>query len=702
MNAKPLSLLVASLFAAPAAMAEEQPADVFRVFGVVGVGGIATDDNAADASKLNEYRDLSNGVLTLVDVKGRGTRHWFDLFGENLGRDDQYVNLRGGSYEAYKFRLYSDALKHNFLFNGITPYNGAGTDTQRTTFPRLDTSAWNPLDIGYKRRDDGVMFEWQKAAPWYARVEANQVTWSGSKPGSASQGTSPGNGFVELSFPVEYKTRNAIVEAGYNTRAMRFDLSWTASKFDNDHDRLTWTNGYFGNGIDTTYLPADNRYQRLMGNAVFRDLPMSTTFAARFTKDELKSAFTVGTSVLDGTAGQITSTLPNMSVFDGKVKNETFSASASSTPMKALDTKVYFNYRKRDDESSNIVFDAPDTTERVPFSYRKNNYGFDAYYRFNRANRAGFGYDYLDTKREGRDDFDRTKDKRLFLEWKNTSLDELAARLKYTRLERDANFLHANDGITTSDPAYLNRFVTAFDLSNVNQDQWKLTLDYTPIERLDLGLEGISKVNRYKENTLGRLKEERQEVYLNASYSLHSGVRFTVFGDVEEIKYDSQHRIIGNNALGGAFDPDSAANASNYNWSGNIKDRNWAAGIAFDWPAMAKLTLKASAIYYKTDGMVDLSLQQGVPSSVVAPAPIPAWDDSKRTSITIKGVYTFSKTLSFTGGYAYEKYDYSDSQFNGYQNVVAGSSNQNSYLDGVYARPQYRANIVFGLVNYHF
>jgi hypothetical protein len=236
----------------------------------------------------------------------------------------------------------------------------------------------------------------------------------------------------------------------------------------------------------------------------------------------------------------------------------------------------------------------------------------------------------------------------------------------------------------------------------VNQDQWKLTLDYTPVERLDLGFEGISKVNRYKENTLGRLKEERQEVYLNASYSLHSGVRFTVFGDLEEIKYDSQHRIIGNNALGGAFDPNSAANASNYNWSGNIKDRNWAAGIAFDWPAMAKLTLKASAIYYKTDGMVDLSLQQGVPSSVVAPAPIPAWDDSKRTSITIKGVYTFSKTLSFTGGYAYEKYDYSDSQFNGYQNVVAGSSNQNSYLDGVYARPQYRANIVFGLVNYHF
>ena len=46
--------------------------------------------------------------------------------------------------------------------------------------------------------------------------------------------------------------------------------------------------------------------------------------------------------------------------------------------MKALDTRVYYNYRKRDDDSSHITFAAPDPTEREPFSYRKNNWGFDA------------------------------------------------------------------------------------------------------------------------------------------------------------------------------------------------------------------------------------------------------------------------------------------------------------------------------------
>jgi len=700
MNLKPLCLLVASVFAAPLALAQE--ADPFRFSGTIGLGGMGTDDSAKDPAKLEEYRDLSSGLLTIFDVKGRNSRYWLDLFGENLGRDDQYIAIRGGLYDVFKYRLWTDALKHNFMETGITPYSGAGTSTQRTVFPRLNTSTWEPVESGYKRRDDGVLFEYQRASPWYARVEANQITWSGSKPGSSSQGTSPGNGFVALTMPVDYTTRNATVEGGYNTRNMRFDLSWTASKFENDNQMLTWTNGYFGNGIDTTYLAADNRYQRLMGNAVFRNLPWATTLAARFTTDELKSNFAVGTQVLNSTAGAFAPTNPSSSVFDGKVSNETFTLSASSAPTKGLDTKAYYNYRKRDDESSPISFTSPDPATRENTSYEKNNWGIEGYYRFDRANRIGAGYDYLDTKREGRSDYDRTKDKRFFVEWKNSSLEDLAARLKYTRLERDSNFLHANDGTNSNDSAYLNRYINAFDLANVDQDQWKLTLDYSALERWDFGLEGTIKSNKYKDNTLGRLKEDRRELYGNVSYAFPNGSRFTVFGDAEEVKYDSLHRIIGDNTQNGAYEPSTAPTASNYNWAGNIKDRNWAWGLAFDYPATERLTIKASAIYYKTDGLVDLSLQQGVPASVTAPVPIAAWDDTRRKSFTVKAVYDVSKTTRVTAGYAFEKYEYSDSQFNGYQNTISGSSNQNSYLEGLYANPQYKVNILYAVFQYRF
>jgi MtrB/PioB family decaheme-associated outer membrane protein len=704
MNKKLISILIADLLAAAPAFAQS---DDFKLQGALSVGGIYVDDkDALDASKMNEYRDLSNGVLTTFDVKGRGTRYWLDAFGENLGRDDQYLNLRGGMYDVFKYRLYSDAMKHNFLFNGITPYAGAGSAAQTATFPQLNTATWNSLDIAYKRRDDGLHFEFQGASPWYVRAEANQITWSGTKPGASSQGLSPGNGFVDLAFPVEYKTRNATLEGGYNTKTMHFDLAWMTSKFENSNETMTWTNGFWGNGTDRTYLAPDNKYTRIAGNATFRQLPWSSTFAARYTADELKSDAVLGTSVLNTAAGASALTGPNTATFNGKVTNQTFTLSLASAPVKALDTRLYYNYRKRDDESTHVEFDStaiPGPFDSEPFSYEKDNYGFDAYYRINRANRLGVGYDYLDTKREGRFDYDRTKDRRWFAEWKNSSLDELAVRLKYTRLDRKSNFLLANDGTGTGDVNYLNRFVTAFDLSNVDQDQWKLTLDYSPMQFLDISFEGIVKNNKYKDNVLGRLKDDRTEYYVSVSYGQPSGPRLTVFADAEEIKYDSQHRVAANGStVTGTYDPFSPPTAASYNWTGNIKDRNWAAGIAFDWPVMKQLTIKASAIYYKTDGFVDLALQDGVPASVVRPVPIDGWDDSKRTSLTVKAVYALNKTWTLTGGYAFEKYEYRDSQFEGYRNTIPAATQQNSYLDGVYANPQYKANIIYGLVTYRF
>ena len=114
MDKKLVGLLIANLFAAGGAFAQDES---FRLQGSVTLGGIRVDDNdAKDASKLNEYRDLSNGVLTTFDLKGRDSRYWLDAFGENLGRDDAYVTLRGGLYDVFKYRVYTDAMKHNFLF----------------------------------------------------------------------------------------------------------------------------------------------------------------------------------------------------------------------------------------------------------------------------------------------------------------------------------------------------------------------------------------------------------------------------------------------------------------------------------------------------------------------------------------------------------------------------------------------------------
>ncbi|MBK8325139.1 MAG: MtrB/PioB family outer membrane beta-barrel protein [Betaproteobacteria bacterium] len=272
MNKRLISILVANLFVAAPAIAQD-----FKVEGTVSAGVINTrnKDDVVDASKLNEYKDLSSGGLSAVDVKGRGSSYWFDLFGENIGRDDQYIGLKGGADKTFKYWLSSDSLRHNFLFNGRTPYANPGSEVQRppSNFALLNQGLWTNLDVSYKRRDDAVGFELQALNPWYVRVEGNRVKTTGTKVGASSQGMSPGNGYVDLAFPVDYETRNASIEGGFSTKTMHFSLSWLTSKFENEQESFAWQNGYWGNGLDPTYLPPDNKYSRIAGNATIRKLP---------------------------------------------------------------------------------------------------------------------------------------------------------------------------------------------------------------------------------------------------------------------------------------------------------------------------------------------------------------------------------------------------------------------------------------------
>ena len=117
---------------------------------------------------------------------------------------------------------------------------------------------------------------------------------------------------------------------------------------------------------------------------------------------------------------------------------------------------------------------------------------------------------------------------------------------------------------------------------------------------------------------------------------------------------------------------------------------------------MKRLTIKASAIHYKADGSTDLSLQEGVPASVVRPVSLVLVDDSKRTSFTLKAIYEFSRAWTITGGYAYERFEYADEQFEGYRYTIPAANRADSYLNGYFANPEYKASILFALVTYRF
>ncbi len=238
MSKKLLSILIASLFAAAPAIAQSVD-DPIRVEGGATAGGIYNRQNGDDKAKLQEYQDLGNGALSNVWARGRNSTNWFEGYGENFGRNDQYMFLRGGTYDVFKAGAYFNEMPHDFSTNAITPYAGVGSGLLMTTFPQYNPANWNSFNLGYERKDAGGYFEWQKNNPWYFRVDGNQVKFDGTKVGSAALGTSPGNGYIALPIPVQTSTTNVGVEGGWQTNKATFSLRWDYSKFDQAIDRST-------------------------------------------------------------------------------------------------------------------------------------------------------------------------------------------------------------------------------------------------------------------------------------------------------------------------------------------------------------------------------------------------------------------------------------------------------------------------------
>jgi len=186
-------------------------------------------------------------------------------------------------------------------------------------------------------------------------------------------------------------------------------------------------------------------------------------------------------------------------------------------------------------------------------------------------------------------------------------------------------------------------------------------------------------------------------------------MRVTLMGDYEWVKYDSYHRNIGGGSCSSngvpfpnCFDPNTPPNSFAYNYSAANKDTNWLIGLGLDWQATDQFLVKASLLYFRSDGSSDVVSQMNFGS----PLPIRQYDNWKNTAINIKGIYTLNKQWSLTGGYAYNKTDYSDIAYNGYQYTIPfpGVTNNfgQSYLNGYRAFTNGDYNLVYLLATFHF
>jgi MtrB/PioB family decaheme-associated outer membrane protein len=706
MKPKLIAVLVANAFVASAFAADGTG---LKWTGEVGLGFRYVKDKASDPSKLREYRDLDTDPINFLDVRGDSDTHRFNFFVENVTTDDTYFTLLGQQYGAWRFRLYGNELRHRFGQGpgALSPYAGIGSNTLTATLPNLNPGTWNSFDHSLRRRDIGVMGEWSGFTPWYLRVDANYVDRDGIKVIAGSKGTSPGNGNMEIPAAIDWSTLNYSVEGGYQGPREHFALSWHQSKFKNDNVFQQWSNDFFapGNPLnrDTSVLPSDNDLWRIALNGNMRGLPMGSTLAGRLTYTKLESDVSVLPTIL-ATGGTNPSTASSAPLFSGEVVTTTAAVSLNSSPMQRLDTRLFYNYRRKDNNSSTIIFTpTPASTlqcsggpcEPHLFGYTKHNPGVEAFYRLNPENRIGVGYDYEHTKRVDRLDFPETQEHRFFGEWRNSTLNWADARVRYTYMQRRGGW--ANHPVADQ----IDAFVRRYDIAPLNQHQVKLGFDTAPAPLVDMSFDVVLKYNDYKETILGRTEDKRQEYYVTAGYGSVDSFRVYAFADYEFVKIDSFHRVGGtaataNPALG-------FTSATNFNWTADNDDQSYQYGLGATWKQSQRLMWHTNLLYVRTQGEADFSVP-GAPPGFVGPGGLlPAWfDRSKRISFNLKGVYQHDRNWTFTGGYAWERYKYSDVGYDGFTYTLPPATTGASYFTGEGAFQPYTANIFYVVAQYKF
>jgi MtrB/PioB family decaheme-associated outer membrane protein len=760
---KLIPLLVANLFTASAVLAAD---DDFTWSGEVEAGarGISNGDGVTrngvrstatattttapsapvigpkDGAKFTEYRDLkSGGLIGDVDVKGGNNRNYVRFFGENFGRLDQYLNVEGGQYGNFKYRLYDDKMLHNFSNNVLTPFSGAGSNsmTGPTTWnintpadPNNNPANWNSINEGWKRNNYGGHFELQANSPWYIRADANEITTKGVRPMSAPLTQSAGNGYIELPTPVDYRTRNLSLEGGYSSKQGLINVSILRSQFNNNTESMAWRDPFYsGASNQTSLLPPDSEQTKVGVNGAWRQLPLHSTLMGRYSYNRLTDNLNLNglgyDTNLTGNNGVVTSNPPTSRVFSGKIITQSFYGSLTSAPINHVDTKLYASwYDKKNDSTAISYLNAPPATTvalaAYPNSvgYRKSEAGFDVGYRYNTENKVSGGYQWMSTVRTalgpavitGVQTFlvpTTTTDNRYYLEYKNSSLDYLTGRLKYEYINRRSKDY---PGVTGVAPALQNPAQTSsanptwnklMDVADFGQDRVKLVLDANPIDMLALGFEAILKHTNYDSTPYGMKSDNRHEYNVNASYGNADVFRVTAFYDWESIKFDDNWYV------------GSLPNATPNTYAGDFrtkqKSTNKMFGLSADWPIMAKLMLNGSYIWSKTGGGVDFT-NSGIPAANTAlfnGALVPfVTDNTTKHSLNLKGKYTIDKHWAVTGGYTWEKYDYRDDQMNGfagnYPYYMSLGATQSMILSGAFQNPSYKAQVFYLMGSYKF
>jgi MtrB/PioB family decaheme-associated outer membrane protein len=638
--------------------------------------GLRTTHFAGDdkSAKFDEYRDMSNGLFGDVNLLFDNQDNFLGLTVENPSLDDQFYELRGGQYGLGKARLYFDELTHQLSRNALTPTSGIGSNilTLPATVPPV--SQWTPIDYQIDKEIYGAEFTVDpQQIPFYFKVSVEQQKSDGIMPWGTTFFS-----LFESAMPVDYTTDNLMLEGGYRDKQTTAVLTGGYSVFKNDNDLLITVND---TDFEEYSTPADN-YSYNFGGRLTQRLPMESVLA-------LKASYIRNKSEADW-SDYTQLALPSAdNDFDGDVEYIRGSAALTSQWTAMLDTRLFYNYVDRNNNSEDITA-LDDGATNLKFEYDKHDAGLDVGYRPTRDNKLTGGYEFSYTDRN-REDADTTTDNLVFAQLKNSSLDWMSTKLRLEYLNRSSDTDFSPETLTGD--GLINQFFTPFDYADKDRYKAKVAFEFYPTESLNLGLSYALAYDDYDASLFGVQNGQHQEFYVNLEASLPAKIRLSTYAGYEYTKTSFDSRRFN---PGGA-DPTTAPTTLNYNWNQDATYDFFVIGGSLTIPVIQQLDLVFSADHQLVDGNIDFArpAAAGVPLGTINNA-----DDYYKTQLGAKSIYRVTDAWSVTLGYLFEKSNLDEWKYDNFS-YTPGTPTA-FYLSGAGLDNEYEAHQVYMITTFHF
>ncbi|MFZ5775170.1 MAG: MtrB/PioB family decaheme-associated outer membrane protein [Thermodesulfobacteriota bacterium] len=677
------------------------------VTGSVSLGGISADVSGSEA-KYGEYGDPDSTVTGGIEMRYSGSTGFVDFTADDIARDIQRYLFNAGQYGKFKLDAFYTETPHNLTFDARSYFTGVGTDTLATTATSasLPTNAavW-PSTFDYAVTRDqygaGVRLDWMK--PFFADFSISRTDQSGIRPAGTYIGVS-----TELPEPVDYRTNTFKAEIGYGEDPFYASLSYLASTFDNDNPYLYFPSLSASNTSEFLSLPPDNTYSKLAFNGRIK-LPLKSTLAVNLGKSQAESDMNLLSAY--NTTGATRTNILSDTIFDGKVDTTNYNVVLTSNPLSFLDGKIFYSGYDKENKSDEITSSVTSTTstgtttttfDNHLFDYEKQSYGIEAGFKLPAHVKVTPYYKNVDVERH-RGDFPETDDDIYGLKVKWSPLDTVALKAGYERMSRESPWhqLTLVTGTQATADA-IEQYIRRFDAADQDRDTFKLGADFSPNDRLNIGLGYTHKQSDYDETIFGLLEKESNGFNINADLAVTDSVSFAAYLDYEVASIDQRQRAF--TTATAASPNDTTVGDGNYNWTANQDDKTLDYGVSVDVAVVPKtLSIRAQFDHIRSNGFADFTYYESVPSGYTNDTvDSDNRDDYTRNSFMIKAIYEATKNVTLIGGYAYEDYEFDDQFIDGYSYVWNSSATATNYLTGAGMDPDYTANVFFLTAKYKF